>query len=123
MKKLRFVLPLLAILIVVAASAFTHREQPKATLTVQAWFEYDGVGDPADASSYTYTSMDPGCDDATHLCSIQATIDPATYDPNDLNTAKPLEQSSNSNDITLQNLAQESEDFTIPVEDRVEFRQ
>jgi hypothetical protein len=111
MKKV--LLPMIVFAVGISLSAF---KQASRVLTSQGWFIYNGIGDPSDPSSYTYSSSDPGCSSSTALCAVNADIDPATMGgaPQD---QKPLASGGTE---SLDVLKSQSQNFTQPTS-AVEF--
>lgn len=101
MKKFKIAFPFLAIVLAIAASAFTA--QPPASAFSEAWFVYDGVGLKTDADSYTFyhQSSNPGCSGSNALCAVRAEI----ANPGD------NQQDWIPDESSLQQLAQSSNDF------------
>ena len=108
MKKL--IIPMLALLLAVAASAFTNRQAPEALS--KAWFIYNPAsGYPnTDPRGYVLQGQSQPCAGADEFCAIYADIDTSIPGQN-----KPTQQS-----VDL--AAEHSNDFTQPVDDEVAFR-
>ena len=89
MKKFRFVLPLLAVLLVVAASAFRVAQKPQAK-NVSHWYQF--TGDPTELSqvlnesNYVFATTPAGCGSNQYICAIEVPGDdspnanPDTFD-------------------------------------------
>jgi hypothetical protein len=73
MKKIRFVLPFLAIVLAIAASAFTQKNKNAAN-SVYWKFDSNALGDARNAGHYTMVeeTQIPGCDDGAEIpCVLQ----------------------------------------------------
>lgn len=83
MKKISFILPMIALIIGVAASAFTHK--PTRAANTEIWFVYDGNGDSEQADSYSIAPNNgeqPDCPIlAAKVCAISANEDGNTGMP------------------------------------------
>lgn len=100
MKKLKFIMPLIAILLLIGAGLYAmhaNRSQAKA-LDVQYW-DYNGdPGGEATAASYSLGTSTPShstCGDAeVTVCQIQAEPDPSNPNQPNLNGQNPKDNVS-----------------------------
>jgi hypothetical protein len=103
MKKLKLsLMGVFAIVLGIATSSFSTTQT--STTTNEEWFIYLG-GSMTDPSSYSYNGTDPGCADTDELCAIKVTNDNGQPDAN-----------------ALQELYDNNNQFSQPVQGVVEFR-
>ena len=77
MKKFRFVLPMIALVIGLAMSAFTTSTKPDSN-TTQLWYEFTG-GDPNVATDYEIMgtgTVEPECETGSERCAVKASAHP-----------------------------------------------
>lgn len=81
MKRNKLMLPVLAVIVGVAASAFTTtRPNSKATNLSDTWYQYDGpaqqtIQDRETASNYIKISADPLCNTSNNECAVELNQD------------------------------------------------
>ncbi len=97
-------LAMVAIVMGIAASAFTAPKAPKS----DGWFTINASSDPSLASSYTYSGTTSPCSGSDVLCAIIGTKDP-------MHPTRPLQGDVNSAKTASSN-------FQNPVTGQVDFK-
>lgn len=107
---------LLALGVTVIFSAF---KPMKSTAVDRAWFECIDPSHPELASSYQYLDgQSPSCEGSTDVCAVFADIaNPSAPDANKV----PVELSVNGNGQSLEDLSNDSQDFTEPTSNVIMF--